>query len=175
LSWSICRAISASTARVAREHEPADLLAQLRIDLLSGGLGARQTGQFGLDVQRRLATSCAPGVACLEHLADLVVALRGGLEGGAGQAPWIPAVGVLEQGIGAIAVPAAAAEQQRDHRAGHADDGDRDHDDQERLVHAPSLPHRSDPVRGWTNVSVAARQVPGILWFQSLTDQSIDT
>ena len=110
----------------------ADLVAQLVVDDGAGGIGlrARQRGELGLDVQRRLAAAHAARVACLEHLADLHVTLGVGAHRRGAAAVLL----VGEPAAADLAVAAARPDQRVD-RDEHAHRGDHPDERPERILH----------------------------------------
>ena len=115
-------------ARVARDHEVADLGLQRRVG--AGHDGSEQRGELGLDVQQRASRALAHGVAGPEQLAQLGLLLgpaagaaqRAGSRGGRSRA-----VAQREQALADLVVGAPGARERHhgDERR-DADDGEED-------------------------------------------------
>ena len=130
---------------VARDHEVANLAAQLGIDHRR-----RQPRELLVDVERRLAAACAAGVAGLEHLADLVVALVAGKRGAGSRSA--RGIAVQRQAAFAVVLPSLAARYKRRKRGDCTEDADDPKDCAERVLHGLSVAH----ARGRSRFSQAA-------------------
>src|SRR5918996_107115 len=118
----------AHPALVARDHELADLLAQLVVD---AGRLLREGCQLGLDVERRLPARLATGRLGLEHLADLLAGL-GAVWRRGGRLALHDQVAVPDAPVDPPAAPVGDGGQQ------HRDHGD-DDDDRAELHAGHSL------------------------------------